>query len=260
MIQPLLISPFFTAIIGLCLGSFLHALAHRISFERSILRLRSHCPYCDTQITWYDNIPVVSWLVLGGRCRSCKMQISWIYPFTELTSAILLTLIWHHFPLVSIGSAIAYSIFIASLIVATVTDLHTFTIPQIASLWVAPIGIISAALGWLHISLQHSIIGAILGYASLWLVNAIFKKIRHIDGMGVGDMELFCMIGSFIGPLGLWQALLVASITGSFAGITQKYLGKEKSNIIPFGPFLALGACCHLFLGQLLWYVLTLGF
>jgi leader peptidase (prepilin peptidase) / N-methyltransferase len=258
--QSIFPSPLFTALIGLCLGSFLHALAHRIAFERPILRPRSHCPHCDSLITWYDNIPVISWLVLGGRCRECAMQISWIYPFTELATSILLTLIWHHFPLPLLASGIAYSIFIAALIVATVTDLHTFTIPQVASLWVAPLGIVAAACGLLHISLRYSIMGACLGYLSLWLVNFIFKKIRGIDGMGVGDMELFCMIGAFIGPLGLWQALLVASVGGSLAGIAQKLFNKNATNIIPFGPFLALGACCHLFLGQLLWYVLTLGF
>lgn len=245
-------TPLFTALLGLCLGSFLHAIAHRISFEKPILRTRSHCPNCDVLITWYHNIPVLSWLLLGGRCCSCQAIISWIYPFTELVTAIGLTLVWHHMPLPSLWSGLAYTIFLAALIVATTSDLHTMTIPQVASLWIAPFGIVAAGLMLLHISLLQSVLGAALGYASLWLVNFIFKKVRGMDGIGVGDMELFCMIGAFIGPIGLWQTLFIASISGSMVGITMRLLKKEAQIMIPFGPFLALGAFSHLIYPELL--------
>lgn len=245
--QDMLTSPVFTALIGLCLGSFLHALAHRIAFDKPIFRRRSHCPNCDTLITWYHNIPVISWFALGGRCRNCKNTISWIYPFTELTTALSLIFIWHYMLFPNIWGGIFYSIFIAALAISTATDLHTMTIPQIASLWVAPIGIIGSALLLLNINLMQSIIGATLGYASLWIINALFKKIRGVDGIGIGDMELFCMIGAFIGPLGLWHTLLIASTAGSVIGGLLHLHSKEASPILPFGPFLALGACCHLF-------------
>lgn len=252
-------TPFFTALVGLCLGSFLHALAHRIAFEKPILRKRSHCPDCDILITWYQNIPILSWLALGGRCCNCKALISWIYPFTELVSAIAFTLVWHYLPLQSPLMGVAYSLFIAALIVATTTDLHTFTIPQAASLWMAPVGIAAAAAQLLHISLLQSIFGACVGYISLWLVNFIFKKMRGIDGIGVGDMELLCMIGAFLGPVGVWHTVMIASTVGSLWGLLMYLLHKEANGIVPFGPFLALGACCQLFLARQLWYVFTLG-
>ena len=249
-------SPLFTALVGLCLGSFLHAIAHRISFAKPILRSRSHCPTCDTLIAWYHNIPVLSWLVLGGRCCSCKSLISWIYPFTELVTAIGLVFIWHSMPLKSAWSGSVYTLFLSALVVATTADLHTMTIPQIASLWMAPVGIVAAGLFLLHISLVQSLLGAVIGYASLWLVNVIFKKIRGMDGMGVGDMELFSMIGSFIGPVGLWHTLLIASITGSIVGGLMRLIKKDTQPMIPFGPFLALGAFCHLMFPGLLRVVL----
>lgn len=263
MIPAAMTSPLFTALIGLCLGSFLHAIAHRISFEKPVLRARSHCPNCDALIAWYHNIPVLSWLLLGGRCCTCQSIISWIYPFTELVTAIGLTLIWHYMPLPSAWSGVVYTVFLAALIVATTSDLHTMTIPQIASLWIAPVGIVTAGLGFLHISLLQSILGTITGYASLWLVNFVFKKIRGIDGIGEGDMELFCLIGAFTGLLGLWHTLLIASVTGSIVGGITRLIKKktrldDANTMIPFGPFLALGAFCHLMFSGLLQLMLNL--
>ncbi|MBM3886826.1 prepilin peptidase [Candidatus Dependentiae bacterium] len=252
-------SPLITALIGLCLGSFLHALAHRIAFEKPLFRKRSHCPNCDVMIAWYQNIPILSWVLLGGKCYHCKMRISWIYPFTELMSATAFTLVWHYLPIQSSYMGIAYSVFIAALIVATTTDLHTFTIPQAASIWIAPIGIIAAAFNLLHISLLQSIIGAFIGYSSLWIVNFAFKKIRGIDGIGIGDMELLCMIGAFIGPAGLWHTILIASTVGCFWGLFINMIYKDACRIIPFGPFLALGASCHLFFARYIWAFLMPG-
>lgn len=237
--------PAVTALFGLCIGSFLHALSHRIAYEKPILRKRSHCPSCDGMIPWYYNIPVFAWFWLSGRCASCKASISWTYPFIELATAICLVFVWHYMPLTNIMAKIIYSLFASALIVATTTDLHTMTIPQVVSLWFAPIGLIAAYANQLLINLEQSLIGCFLGYASLWAVNQIFKKIKKIDGMGVGDMELFCMIGAFIGPYGLWHTLLVASVTGSLVGLAIQCFYK-KQMMIPFGPFLALGALCHL--------------
>lgn len=252
MHHEIIFHPLITALIGLCIGSFLHALAHRIAFDKPILLPRSHCPQCTALIAWYNNIPVLSWIILRGQCYSCKDNISWIYPVMELVTAINAVFIWHYMPLGNLWSRAYYSIFTAALIISTTTDLHTMTIPQIASLWIAPIGIATAALGLLKITLLQSIIGSILGYLSLWSINFIFKKIRRIDGIGVGDMELFCMIGAFIGPLGLWHTLLIASISGSIAGGILRITKREASTMLPFGPFLALGACCHLFFDSMI--------
>ena len=245
----LIASPCITAVIGLCLGSFLHAMAHRIAFDRPLTRQRSHCPHCDRLIAWYHNIPVISWVWLRGRCSSCAHPISWSYPATELITAILMVLVWHYLPLSSTIMGLAYSLFAAALVVATVTDFYSLTIPQLASIWLAPVGVAAAASGYLHISLWQSVIGAALGYASLWIINFIFKKMRNIDGIGVGDMELLSMIGAFIGPTGLYYTVLIASITGSAWGLTVRLIHKqEPMTPIPFGPFLALGGILFLLL------------
>ena len=259
MVKEIITTPLFTALIGLALGSFLHATAHRIAYEKPVFRRRSHCPTCDVLIAWYHNIPVLSWLLLGGRCCSCKSIISWIYPFTELVTAIGLTLIWHFMPFQSVYSGVVYTLFLSGLIVATVSDLHTMTIPQIASIWLAPVGLFASTLRLLPITLFQSVAGAAIGYASLWGINELFKKTRGMDGIGIGDMELFCMIGAFTGPIGLWHTLLIASVTGALVGGGLRLLKQNSSPLIPFGPFLALGAFGHLIFQAQLQRLLMMG-
>ncbi len=240
--------PVITALLGLVLGSFLHASAHRLAFDKEFFLPRSHCPQCNALIAWYDNIPVISWIFLKGHCRHCQGKISFMYPFIEIVTALCLTALWHSSPIITSAPKLSYTLFLCALVVATATDLHTFVIPQIVSLWLAPIGVLLAAGSFLPITLTESICGATLGYGSLWMINFIFKKLRKLDGMGVGDMELFCMIGAFIGPLGLWHTLLIASCTGTLWGLASRLFSLYEHTIIPFGPFLALGSFVHLFI------------
>jgi leader peptidase (prepilin peptidase)/N-methyltransferase len=168
-------------------------------------------------------------------------------------------LIWHYLPLTSTIMGLAYSLFISALVVATVTDFYSLTIPQLASIWLAPVGIAVAASGNLQISVWQSVVGAIIGYTSLWIINFAFKKMRNIDGIGVGDMELLCMIGAFIGPIGLYYTVLIASVTGSAWGLTIRLVRKQAPTTpIPFGPFLALGGMLYLLLTPQLssWFML----
>lgn len=247
---------------GLIWGSFLNVVAYRVTFDKPFFTKRSHCPSCNHMITWYDNIPLLSWLLLKGHCRHCKNIISWIYPFIELTTAIIMTALFiklgglhHNFtsdPLF-IKTLVPSFILFTALIIATATDFHDMVIPQIVTLWLIPIGILCAYTGSTTISTYESMLGAFLGYGVLWLTAFIFKRIMHKDGIGVGDMELLAMIGSFLGLEGAWFSIMIGSITGFIGGGIYLLLRKKNTTTpIPFGPFIALGATIFFFFKELL--------
>ena len=250
----------FIFLIFLCWGSFLNVVAYRSVHDIPFFQKRSVCPFCKKLIAWYDNIPVLSWLFLRGKCRNCKEKISFLYPFTELITAFLMTglLLFCHPELVSgsnfifnfqnILSFFSYFIFFSALIVATRTDLLDMVIPQIFSIWLAPVGIMFSLLGFLNIGFWSSISGAVVGYGILWVVAKIFKVIAKKEGLGVGDMELMALIGSFLGPLGVWFSLFLGSVSGLLiGGLYLLFAKKGKETPIPFGPFLALGAIIYFF-------------
>jgi len=257
----------FVFVIGLCWGSFLNVVAHRLVANKKFFTCRSHCPSCEQVIRWYDNIPVVSWFLLCRKCRSCKAPISVLYPLTEVSTAIIMTALFHttfqkpyqlmtltnvtlssdawfsHY--VSFG---AYAVFFSALIAATRTDFESLLIPQLFTFGLVPFGISCAFLNIISISPFESISGAILGYGILWTIAWFFKRMTHKDGMGIGDMEFLAMIGSFVGPLGTWASLLIASLVGLLSGAAYLLLsGKTRDTRIPFGPFLALGATIYFF-------------
>jgi leader peptidase (prepilin peptidase)/N-methyltransferase len=148
-------------------------------------------------------------------------------------------------------SIAVFFIFISALIVAARTDFQAMVIPQLCTLWLVPVGIIASYFGFTHVSAAKSITGAILGYGLLWLIAFLFKSFTKRDGMGVGDMELLAMIGSFLGPVGLWFSLMIGSFTGLFSGIIFLLISKKnRFTRIPFGPFLALGAILYFLFDQ----------
>lgn len=259
-------------IIGLCWGSFLNVLAHRVLANKKLFTHSSYCPSCMHMIAWYDNIPLISWVVLQGKCRLCKAPISWLYPFTELSTAVVVTAsfytnilsyfphvlnlsydidissIFHLAPPVAYQSFFAYLLVLSALIVATRTDLEAMVIPQAFSIWLVPLGFIFSYVGLLEITLQSSILGAVLGYGLLWIVAYCFKFLTKKEGMGVGDMELLALIGSFFGPLGAWMSVMVGSFSGLLVGSVYLFINKQsRTTRIPFGPFLALGAIIYFF-------------
>jgi len=233
-----------------CWGSFLNVVAYRITYDKPFFTKRSYCPSCTTMIAWYDNIPLLSWLILRGKCRSCKHAISLLYPFIELISSITLSALFlrtAHHPL----HFFFFFIFFSALIVATRTDLEAMVIPQLFSLWLIPVGLLGAFTHSLNISLVESIVGAVLGYGSLWFVAKTFLWLKKKEGLGEGDMELLALIGAFLGPLGVWFTVLSGSLIGLLIGGTFLLTVKKKLNIaIPFGPFLALGATLFFFFEQ----------
>ncbi len=244
----------------LCWGSFLNVVAFRIVQDLPFFRKRSHCPKCDYQIVFYDNIPILSWILLRGKCRKCKEPISILYPFIELlTLVLMLSLTIHTINLglnypQNIFYFISYFIFFSALIVATRTDLQAMVIPQLFSLWLVPVGLLYSYLGFLKINFYQSLIGALFGYSILWVTAKLFKFFTKKDGIGVGDMELLCMIGAFLGPIAVWFSLLIASLTGTLIGAIFLYFFSKTNNYcyskrakIPFGPFLALGTILFFF-------------
>ncbi len=230
--------PFF-----LCWGSFLNVLAYRLIKHQSIITPRSSCPHCSTLIVWYDNIPVLSWLLLGGKCRNCRQHISLLYPFIELFTAITLSLLYITIP---IHYFFAYFIFFSALIVTIRSDLETMLISRFVTIFLVPLGCVLSAYGLLPLSLRESISGAMFGYFFLLSINYIFRLLRNQNGIGEGDFDLMLFIGSFTGILGCWISITLGSMIGSLYGISTIFLSQNSHSLhntkIPFGPFLAFGA------------------
>lgn len=262
---------------GVVWGSFLNVVAYRLTFDKPFFTKRSKCPSCDHVISWYDNIPVLSWFCLRGRCRNCKTNISFLYPAVELASGLIFVLVFfkllpyfspfYYFlcadpvmvDYVNFSPAIpdqvffrglrilgAFFIFFSALIAATRSDLEAMVIPQIFSLWLVPLGFLFAYFDMISISIKTSLLGAFIGYFILWFVAFVFKFVTKREGMGAGDMELLAMIGSFLGPLGVWFSLLIGSLSGvSIGALYLIVFRKEMTTRIPFGPFLALGSLVY---------------
>ena len=224
------------ALFGLCWGSFLNVVAYR-SIKGKTLLGRSQCPFCKQQLAWYDLIPLLSWLTLRGTCRHCHHPISWLYPFIEVLTALVTVLTLY---LIEPMYWVGYGIFFSALIITIRTDLETMLIFRPVSIGFVPIGFLCSSLRLLPLTPTHSILGALFGYGTLWLIAWIFRYLRNIEGLGEGDLELLAMIGSFIGPTGAWISLFLGSVIGSIVGIVL--LRKSRNQAVPFGPWLSLGA------------------
>jgi len=247
----------FIVVVFLCWGSFLNVIAYRSVHDKKFLQKRSKCNYCNKLIAWYDNIPVISWVILRSKCRKCKTKISVLYPFIEIFTCILLTSLFFYifyvqnnfvFTKNNIISFLAYFIFFSALIVATRTDLEEMVIPQIFSIWLVPLGFIFSYLNILEISFISSFMGAVIGYGILWLVAKLFKLFTKKDGLGEGDMELLALIGAFTGIFGVWVTIFLSSLIGVLVAGIYLYTIKNIPNLkIPFGPFLVLGVILYFF-------------
>lgn len=234
-----------------CWGSFLNVLAYRITFDKPFFTQRSMCPACGKIIYWYDNIPLISWVLLRGQCRFCHEPISLLYPFIELTSGIILTAIFWTQGLTL--SFLGYFLFFSALLVATRSDLEAMIIPQFFTLWLVPVGFLFSCFNLIEIFPLESLLGACFGYGLLWVVAKTFKYATKKEGLGEGDMELLAMIGSFLGPIGVWFSLMIGSSVGMLIGGGYLlFAKKDRYTRIPFGPFLALGAIIYFFLNPAL--------
>jgi len=242
-------------IFGALIGSFLNVCIIRLPKEESIITPGSHCPHCKKAIKFYDNVPLVSYLLLGGKCRYCKNTISFQYPLVEgITALSSLFLLMRFGPSLSY---LVYFAFVTALIVITVIDLYHQIIPDVISIPGVGVGLL-ASLIFPHIAFLDSLIGVLLGGGSLFLVATLYQWFFKREGMGGGDVKLLAMIGAFLGWKAVILTILLSSLIGSISGIIIMVLkGKDFKYAIPFGPFLSLGAVIALFFGEniIRWYL-----
>ena len=255
MMSPILVLRVYAFAFGLVTGSFLNVCICRIPKNESVVFPPSHCPHCNYRIRWYDNIPLVSYLLLRGRCRGCGAHISLIYPLVEFLNGLLtLALFW------CFGFSLSFAalfLFCCALMVITFIDMEHQIIPDGISLS----GIVAGFLFSFFLP-QHtwlgSLLGILLGGGSLLLVASCYQWLTGKEGMGGGDIKLLAMMGAFLG----WEAVLfiifASSLVGSVVGVSMMLIQKKDSKLaIPFGPYLAFGAVLYIFYGgQLIkWYL-----
>lgn len=199
---------------------------------------RSHCPHCKTLLQWRDNIPLLGWLLLGGKCRACKAPISLQYPLVELLTGLLfLACVWRFgFGWQGFGALL----FTAMLIALAGIDLRTRLLPDQLTLPLMWLGLI-AAIDHLYIAAKPALIGAIIGYLSLWSVWWLFKQLTGKEGMGHGDFKLLAAIGAWTGLHGILPTILISSVLGAVIGSAWLAArGRDRATPIPFGPYLAI--------------------
>ena len=266
---------FIIFVFGLIIGSFLNVCILRIPVAESVVLPPSHCPSCGTPIKPYDNIPVVSWLVLAGRCRKCKARISAMYPMVELGTGLLFLACYLVFGIKA--EALKWAIFAALLIVLTITDLRERILPDkvnfvgfglglLLSLFTRPVD--GTAL-WLAnhlftypppeaaLSFADALIGAGVASGLLWLVAEGYFRARGREGMGLGDVKMMAMAGAFLGLQRALLTILLGSLLGSIIGIAVIAIGRKGRDFeLPFGTFLGAGAMLVVFFGSpaLDWY------
>lgn len=235
---------------GLLVGSFLNVLIYRLPRGASVVGGRSMCPGCKATIRWHDNVPVVSYVLLRGRCRSCRRRIAPTYPIVEVLSAVIAVLAVYRYG-VSLVALWAYG-FVATLLVITVIDWFHRIIPDILSLGGVVFGWVGAIV-CLDISLIESFVGSVIGGGLLLGIALLYKAVRKIDGMGGGDVKLMAMIGAFLGWKMVFPVLFVASLFGSVYGIYLMARGGTGKTAVAFGSFLAPSATLVFALGARLW-------
>ncbi|MBI3805524.1 MAG: prepilin peptidase [Nitrospirae bacterium] len=243
-------------ILGLLIGSFLNVCIYRLPRQESIVFPASHCPLCQAPVQPYDNLPLLSFLLLRGRCRSCGTAISWRYPLVEFIHALGYLFILHQFgPSVQAG---IYALFFSSLVVVIFIDLSHQIIPDVITLPGMVLGLLAASTV-LPPGPINSLIGLFLGGGLFYLVAILSVALLKKEGMGGGDIKLIAMIGAFLGWKGMLLTIFLAALAGSVSGLFLVLIrGRSRAEPIPFGPFLALGAMVSLFWGPeiLHWYLL----
>lgn len=280
----------FVALFGACMGSFLNVCIYRIPREESVVRPRSHCPACNRLIPWYLNLPVLSWLLLAGRCRFCRAPISFRYLLVELLTAALFLAVWLKFATSLLDPALAaawdglqrlpvqggllglvpmsepllvpiYCLAVFGLLLGTFVDLEHYILPNRVTIGGMVLGVLfSPLVPALHgtterwPALQASLIGGVVGFGLLWLVATLGTLAFRKEAMGFGDVKLMGAVGAFLG----WRAVLFtvigSSLLGSLVGVGLIVAGKRQlQGRIPYGPFIAAAALVWIYWGPLLW-------
>ena len=243
-------------IFGLLIGSFLNVCIYRLPRDLSVVRPRSFCPACEKPISWYDNIPLVSFAALGGRCRHCKTRIVWRYPVVEaLTGAAFFAAV------LSAGwnlQALKLCVFSAILIELIFSDLEERILPDELTLGGIAAGLLFAVVAplsglsrffpgadpsWLP-SLAEAAAGTVVTGGALWLVGTLYRLVRKREGLGLGDIKMVAMIGAFLGLQGALLTLILGSLLGSAVGLLYLWMAKKDAGTypLPLGTFLGIGA------------------
>jgi leader peptidase (prepilin peptidase) / N-methyltransferase len=238
----------FAFVFGAVIGSFLNVCIFRLPEHLSIVKPLSQCPHCHHPIRFYDNIPLISYLILQGKCRDCGEKISWRYPLVEFISAILSLVLFTKFYLTS--NFIIFFAFTAVLIVITFIDLDHQIIPDVLTLPGIPIffllGVFVVKVPWMEAA-----IGLLVGGGVLFAIAFVYELLTKREGMGGGDIKLLAMIGGFLGWKSLIFVLLGSSLLGAIVGIAVMVIKKQDMKYaVPFGPFLSAAAVAYLFWGD----------
>ena len=244
----------FLALLGLCIGSFLNVCIYRLPRRESLMWPASHCTSCGRELAWYENVPVIGWALLGGRCRTCRARISAMYPLVELvTMAIFVAgyLIYGWTPLLA-----ARLLFACAMVVLFAIDLEHQILPNVITIPGTVVGFVLSFVlppGWLA-----SLIGLLAGAGVLFAIMEAYARARGFEGLGMGDVKMLAMIGAFLG----WQLMLLTLVLASFAGsvvgiglMAARRAGARTA--LPFGTFLAVGALVAAVVGEPIvrWYV-----
>ncbi len=240
---------------GSVVGSFLNVVILRFPQGESIVFPPSRCPGCGNPIKFYDNIPIISFIFLGGKCRNCKDRISFQYPLVELLTGVGFLAVFIRFGISSV--AIIYFALISVLIVISAIDLKHRIIPNLLSLPGIPLGFL-ASFFLPEITAADSLAGILLGGGTLYLVAVSYFYLRRKEGMGGGDIKLLAMLGGFIGVKGVLFTILMGSLLGALGGIFMMGIGREgRYYAIPFGPFLSAASILYIFFGRVIigWYL-----
>lgn len=266
------------ALLGLLIGSFLNVVVHRLplmmeqqwdaecaehqaartgqTYEAVLPALTlsqppSRCPQCARRVRWFENIPVISWLMLRARCAGCAQPISIRYPLVEISTAALFAWCIGHWGLSPTG--VAWCGFSAALLTLALIDWDTTYLPDSITLPLLWSGLLIAAWGWSSATLHDAFWGAVAGYLSLWSIYWVFKLATGKEGMGYGDFKLFAALGAWFGWQALVPIILLSSVIGAIAGIAMKmHGGLREGGYIPFGPFLAGAGFVSMFWGHAL--------
>jgi leader peptidase (prepilin peptidase)/N-methyltransferase len=214
-----------------------------------LARPRSRCPACGHQLHWYENLPLVGWLMLRGRCSACKTPISPRYPIVEVATGLLFAACALHYG--PHASTLVWCAAIALLIAGALIDLDTTLLPDDLTLPLIGLGLVAAVAHWTGVSATASAAGAVAGYGSLWLINALYRATRGVTGMAEGDMKLLAGLGALLGWQLLPSIVLLSSAVGAIVGIALiAFKGHRKEVPIPFGPYLAGGGIAAMFFGH----------
>ncbi|MGE5570884.1 MAG: prepilin peptidase [Rhodospirillales bacterium] len=251
---------------GLLIGSFLNVCIYRMPRDISVVRPRSFCPSCEHPIAWYDNVPVLSYITLGGRCRKCREPIPLRYPLVEiLTGLLFFGIVLAHGPSLA---ALKQCVFAAVIVGLIFSDLEERILPDEFTLGGVALGILLAALvpfegglltlvlpqewGPVRVSVAQAVLGAGVISGLLWLVGVVYKRLRKRDGLGLGDVKMVAMIGAFLGLHGALLTVVLGSVIGSVLGLGYIMLTRKDASTyeLPFGTFLGVAALVCGLLGK----------